>query len=121
MLLRMRIASWFAPLALLVLSSSLMSAQDAGSATGITGCLKQGSEKGGYYVTAQDGTMYELVGKSSNLAQHLNHTVTVTGRETKLPEAQESKLEPHEKTEASGGKYVDFQVADVKMVSASCQ
>ena len=120
MLLRMRIASWFAPLALLVLSSSLMSAQDAGSATGITGCLKQGSEKGGYYVTAPDGTMYELVGKSSNLAQHLNHTVTVTGRETKLPEAQESKLEPHEKTEASGGKYVDFQVADVKMVSASC-
>ena len=112
MLLRMRIASWFAPLALLVLSSSLMSAQDAGSATSITGCLKQGSEKGGYYVTAQDGTMYELVGNGSNLAQHVNHTVTVTGRETKLPEAQESKLEPHEKTEASGGKYVDCRGRD---------
>src|SRR3974390_3555413 len=116
----MRIASWFAPLALLVLFSSLMCAQDAGSTTGITGCLKQGSEKGGYYVTPQDGPRYESVAKGSNLPHNLNHTVTVTGGETKLPEAQESKLEPHEKTEASGGKYVDFQVADVKMVRASC-
>lgn len=111
---------WFAPLALFVLSPFLACAQDAASPTSITGCLKQGAEKGGYYVAAQDGKLYELIGKAANLSPHVNHTVTVTGHETKLSEAHEAKLEPHEKTEAGSGSYVDLQVTDVKMVSASC-
>lgn len=121
MLRLMRFTLWFAPLALFVLSPFLMYAQDSGSATSITGCLKQGSEKGGYYVTAQDGKLYELIGKAGSFAQHVNHTVTVTGHETKLPESHEAKLEPHEKTEAGSASYVDFEVTDVKMVSATCQ
>jgi len=117
----LRFTFWLAPLALFVLSPFLAYAQDAGGTTSITGCLKQGSEKGGYYVAAQDGKFYELVGKAGDFAPHVNHTVSVTGHATKLPESQEAKLEPHEKTEAAGGSYVDFQVTELKMISASCQ
>ena len=116
-----KLTSWFAPLALFILSPFLMYAQDSASATSITGCLKLGSEKGGYYVTAEDGKLYELIGKAGNFDQHVNHTVTVTGHTIKLPEPQEAKPEPHEKTEAANNPYVDFQPTEIKMVSASCQ
>jgi hypothetical protein len=95
-------------------------AQDAASPVNVTGCLKAGSEKGGYYVAAQGGKNYELIGKSSTFAPHVNHTVTITGAEAKLSEAQEAKLTPHEKTEAGAGTYTDVHVTDLKMVSASC-
>jgi hypothetical protein len=110
-----------AAVALFVLSPVLLCAQASGSPVSITGCLKQGSEKGGYYVVAEDGKMYELIGHAAQLSKHVNHTVTVTGQEVKLPESQESKLEPHEKTEAGNETYIDLQPTDVKMVSATCK
>ena len=92
-----------------------------GDQVSVTGCLQQGSEHGGYYVMGQDGKLYELMGKSVNLSQHLNQTVTVSGKQVKLSESQETKVEPHEKTESSGGSsYVDVQVGDLKVVSQSC-
>jgi hypothetical protein len=116
-----RLTLGFAVLALFVLSPFLLRAQESGAQSSITGCLKQGTEKGGYFVTAQDGKIYELIGDASELSSHLNHTVTVTGNATKLPESQEAKLEAHEKSEASGTTYIDFKVSSIKMVSASCQ
>ena len=117
----LRLSSWLVAVALFVLSPCLLCAQASGSPASVTGCLKQGNEKGGYYLTAQDGKLYELIGDSATLSQHLNHTVIVTGHEVKLPEAQESKLEPHEKTEAGSESYIDLRPTDVKMVSASCK
>lgn len=117
----LRFSLWFASLALFVLSPFLMYAQESGSPMSVTGCLKQGTEKGGYYVAAQDGEFYELIGQAASFAQHVNHTVTVMGHEIKLPESQEAKMEPHEKSEAAGGSYVDFRVTEVKMVSPHCQ
>lgn len=113
----LRFGLWFAPLALVLLTPFLMYAQDST----VTGCLKQGDEKSGYYVTAEDGKIYELMGKPSMFSEHVNHTVSVTGHDTKLPEAKEAKIEPHEKTEAGSASYVDFQVANLKMVSDSCK
>ena len=92
-----------APLVFLSLLPTLLSAQDNMSMggkqpTAITGCLKQGSDTGGYYIMGQDGKMYELMG--SGLAAHVNHTVTVTGHQVTLSHAQEEKKEASEKTEA---------------------
>jgi hypothetical protein len=117
---RLRLASWLARLAVLMLVPFLAYAQDAGGPVSVTGCLKAGSEKGGHYVIAQDGKIYELIGKAATFSPHVNHTVTVTGTAAKLSESQEAKLTPHERKEAGSGTYSDLQVTDLKMVSASC-
>ena len=100
----------------------LLSAQEMGSNnSSVTGCLKQGTETGGYYLLAQDGKMYEILGHGVNLAEHVGHTITLTGHSAKLPEKQETKRETAEKGEAGNSSYSDFRATSVKMVSASCQ
>ncbi len=113
-----------APLVFFSLIPVLLSAQDNMSMGGkkemsVTGCLKQGSDTGGYYIMGEDGKMYELMG--SGLAAHVNHKVAVTGHEVKLSHAQEEKKEASEKTEAGSSSYVDMKVTNLKMVSESCQ
>ncbi len=111
------------PLVFFVLVPVLLSAQDnMGMGTqgmSVTGCLKQGTDKGGYYIMA-DGKMYEVMAHGVNLAEHVGHTVTLTGHSVKLSEAQESKKEASEKAEAGSSPYRDFQVTGLKMVSSSC-
>ncbi len=86
----------------------------------ITGCLKKGSEEGGYYITDKDGTTWELSSKSINLSEHVNHTVSVAGREMPRSKADEAKTEQSEKSESGGSKYLDLRVAQLKMISPSC-
>ena len=86
----------------------------------VTGCLKKGSEDGGVYITGQDGKTWELSSKSVNLSEHLNHTVTVSGREMTGSKADEAKNEMSEKSEAGGNKYADLRVSKLQMVSTSC-
>jgi hypothetical protein len=111
-------------LVLFCLCPVLLSAQDNMGMSGdkqmsVTGCLKQGTDHGGYYLMAQDGKMYELMG--SGLAAHVNHTVTVTGKQVMLSHSQEEKKEASEKAEAGTGTYIDMKVSSLKMVSESCQ
>ncbi len=113
-----------APLVFFSLLPTLLSAQDNMSMGGkqsmsVTGCLKQGSDTGGYYIMGEDGKMYELMG--SGLAAHVNHKVEVTGHEMKLSHSEEAKKEASEKTEAGASSYVDMKVTHLKMVSESCQ
>ena len=84
-----------------------------------TGCLKQGTDHGGYYLMGENGTMYELWGH--NLAEHVNHKVTVTGMEEHMPQSMEQKRESSEMSEAGGASHVDMKVTSIKMVSESCQ
>jgi hypothetical protein len=120
-----KVSLFLAPLVFLSLFPILLNAQDnmgmggGKQAMSVTGCLKQGSDAGGYYLMAQDGKMYELMGPG--LAAHVNHTVTVTGQRVTLSHAQERKKEASEKAEAGGSTYVDMKVSSVKMVSESCQ
>jgi hypothetical protein len=120
-----RLFLFLAPLVLFSLIPALLSAQDNMSNMGskqsmsVTGCLKQGSDAGGYYLMGQDGKMYELMGKG--LAGHVGHTITVTGTQADLPHAQEQKKEAMEKSEAGSASYVDMKVSSMKMVSSSCQ
>ena len=84
-----------APLVVLTLLPVLLSAQDNMGMSGgkpamsVTGCLKQGSDTGGYYLMSQDGKMYELMG--SGLAAHVGHTITVTGHQVMLSHAAGSQ------------------------------
>ena len=108
------------PMALLMIFGLQVCAQDSGISVNITGCLKQGGESHGYYIVAPDGKMYELLGKTDELAKHVNHTVSVTGQTTKLSHPEEEKREASEKNEAGSSSYVDVTVTDVKMVNANC-
>lgn len=120
-----KVSLCLASLSFFILLPMLLSAQDnmgmggGKQAMSVTGCLKQGTDTGGYYIMGQDGKMYELMGKG--LGAHVGHTVTVTGMQVTLSKAQEEKKEASEKTEAGTSSYVDMKVSDVKMVSTSCQ
>lgn len=116
---RVKFVFWLSPLVLVCLCPIFLNAQNSASSS-VTGCLKQGSEKGGYYITGQDGKVYELVSKSVDLSKHVNHTVTVSGQEAKLPESHEAAVAQHEKAEAGGKSYTDLRVTSLKMVSESC-
>lgn len=84
----------------------------------VTGCVHQGVDKGGYFITTQDGTMYELFGK--NLKDHVNQQVTVTGKQFTPPAAEESRRNPVERSEAAGESFSDLKVSDIKAVSDKC-
>jgi hypothetical protein len=120
-----KVSLCLASLVFLILFPVLLSAQDNMGMSGgkqtmsVTGCLKQGTDTGGYYIMGQDGKMYEMMGKG--LSAHVGHTVTATGMQVTLPHSQEEKKEASEKSEAGTNSYVDMKVSDLKMVSTSCQ
>jgi len=118
-----KLSLWLALLAFVSLLPMLLSAQETGGkhSACVTGCLKPGTDTGGYYLIGQDGKMYEFTGSAVNLAEHVGHTVTVTGHTVKLSEAQESKKVQSEKAEAGSIAYGDFRATGVTMVSANCQ
>ena len=108
------------PMVCLTLFPVFLSAQNSmGKTVSATGCLKQGTDRGGYYLMGENGTMYELWGH--NLAQHVDHKVTVTGTEEQMPQSVEQKRESDETSESGGAPHVDLRVSNVKMVSESCQ
>jgi hypothetical protein len=117
-----KLSLWLVPLVLFGLFPVLLSAQDAmgSQAMSLTGCLKQGANIGDYYLMA-GGKMYEVMaGKGVSFAEHVGHTVTLAGHTVKLSEADEAKKEASEKTEAGSSPYADFQVTNLKHVSATC-
>jgi len=119
-----RLSLFLAPMVLFGLFPILAAAQDNMGMSNkqtmsVTGCLKQGSDSGGYYIMGDDGKMYELMGKG--LSAHVNHKVMVTGMPARMTQAQEDKRMATEKSEASGATVVDMKVSSLKMVSESCQ
>ena len=119
-----RLSLFLAPMVLFGLFPILAAAQDNMGMSNkqtmsVTGCLKQGSDSGGYYIMGDDGKMYELMGKA--LSAHVNHKVMVTGMPATMTQAQEDKRMATEKSEASGATVVDMKVSSLKMVSESCQ
>lgn len=86
----------------------------------VTGCLKKGSEAGGYYITDENGTTWELSSKTVDLSEHVNHVVSVAGHEMPRSKDEEAKTEQSEKSESGGNKYFDLKVAQLKMISSIC-
>lgn len=86
----------------------------------VTGCLKRGNEAGGYYIKDQNGKTWELVSGSSgiDLSAHVQHAVTITGKEVTTPKDQEAAKQPSESAE--GNPHSDLRVLTLKMLSPSC-
>jgi hypothetical protein len=115
-----RFSLWLIPLLLLSLFTLAVQAQETSTKTqSVTGCLQKGVEPGGFTITGEDGVMWELSGKVD--AVHVGHKVTVSGHVLHRSETEEAKFADHERQEANGKKYADFQVTSLKMVSTSCQ
>src|SRR5208337_1074636 len=117
MLLSAKSSPWLAAVAFLCLCSFPLYGQDTmqndqsgmGQKTAsthhmvnVTGCLKKGSEAGGYYITDENGTTWELSSKSVDLSEHVNHVVSVAGHEMPRSKTDEAKTEQSEKSESGG-------------------
>lgn len=86
----------------------------------VTGCLQQGMESGGYTLTAADGKIWELTGKTTGLDKHVGHKVEVTGQAMKGTTEEEKKMKESEGQEAGGKEQGDLKVSSVKHVSETC-
>jgi hypothetical protein len=89
--------------------------------TKITGCVQKGDELNGFTLKTKNGVTYELMGESVKLDEHVGHTVTVAGNKVHEKASVESQKQATEQKEANGGKYADFEVTGLSMVSESCQ
>jgi hypothetical protein len=112
----------FLALAVLSLQAAPQMDQDkAAKPETITGCLQKGSESEGYYLISNKGKHWELYPASDvSLADHVGHTVTVTGTVAHRSAEQEEKTQPSEKKETGTRKHADLQVSSVKHVSETC-
>jgi hypothetical protein len=87
----------------------------------VTGCLQKGLESEGFFVIGENDKHWELYPSGDvSLAEHVGHTVTVTGTVAHRTAAQEAKSQPHEKKEMGKKQHADLQVSSVKMVSPTC-
>ena len=87
----------------------------------VTGCLKRGNV-GGYRLTDQNGTSWTLISQDVNLAEHLNHAVTVTGKPVPLPPQQQQQgANSQQGASDEAGKHAPgLRVLTLKMLSNSC-
>jgi len=87
----------------------------------VTGCLQKGVEPVGFFIIGADNKHWELYsGKDISLADHVGHTVTVTGSIAKRSAKEEEKSQPNEKKETGTREHSDLQVSNLKMVSETC-
>jgi hypothetical protein len=95
--------------------------EKVGAPQTVTGCLQKGLENKGYFLLTADGQHWELYPTSKvSLAEHVGHTVTVTGTVAKRSAVQEEKSQPYEKKEITGKEHADLNVSSLKMVSETC-
>ena len=83
----------------------------------ITGCLKRGNAAGEYSIADQNGTVWKLTSTTVNLAEQVNHSVSVGGKPVVTPRQAENN--------ASGGQtegrpQPTLRVLNLKMLSNSC-
>src|SRR5581483_8804808 len=98
-----------------------MASDKSAKAETITGCLQKGTESEGYYLISKEGKHWELYSNPDvSLADHVGHTVTVTGTVAHRSATEEEKTQPNEKKETGSRKHADLQVSSVKHVSETC-
>jgi len=85
----------------------------------VTGCLKRSNE-GGYRLTDHNGTTWLLTSDTVNLAEHLNHSVTVTGKPVTTPKQQEANSQQGGTAEGGSKPSPGLRVLTLNMLSNSC-
>lgn len=86
----------------------------------LTGCLKRSSTTGGYSISDQNGTIWELKSSSVNLAQHVNHSVTVTGKAVSAGEQPGPNNQQNGDTHSESKPQYILRVLTLQMLSPSC-
>ena len=90
---------------------------DRGKVREVTGCLqKEGDD---YELMADNGSTWELKGEDSRLADHVGHTVRVTGT-VDHKKMHDAKEKAKEKTQDNPNEHGHLTVTNLKMVSRSC-
>jgi len=84
----------------------------------LTGCLKRAND-GGYRLTDHNGITWQLSSTSVDLAEHVNHSVTITGKPTELSKQQAAQNQSSDSGKA-GNTPRGLQVLTLKMLSNSC-
>ncbi|PYV53667.1 MAG: hypothetical protein DMG91_16515 [Acidobacteria bacterium] len=116
---------------MLGLCSVLVVAQDATSDTKgkaatrtITGCLQKGDSSDEFNLVANDGSTWEVKSTQANLADHVGHTVNVTGvvENNKMHNLKEDAKDTAHDTgmKKDNREHGHLTVTDVQMVSSSC-
>lgn len=121
--------SLFLCLVLVCTTSIWLSANDSSDKSksdtrSITGCLSQGDNPKEFNLKADDGSTWELRSSTAPLAEHVGHTVTVTGVVSHAM-AHNMKEDTKEMTHDAGitkesKEHGHLKVTDVQMVSSSC-
>ncbi|HMD44374.1 MAG TPA: hypothetical protein VKH45_14965 [Candidatus Acidoferrum sp.] len=94
--------------------------KDSGTQT-VTGCLQKGVEPTGFFLVSTEAKHWELYPNTGvSLAEHIGHTVTLTGTVAHRSKTQEEKSQPNEKKEIGVRQHADLQVSGLKMVSTTC-
>jgi hypothetical protein len=106
-----------------ILCAAPQMGNDKGSATQtITGCLEKGTETEGYYLISNGKKHWELYPESGvSLAEHVGHTVSVTGTVAHRSAEQEKVSHSNEKGEAGNKQHADLTVTSVKHISDTCK
>jgi hypothetical protein len=91
--------------------------EDRGKVREMTGCLQK--DGGEYELMADNGSTWELKGDDSRLADHVGHTIRVTGT-VDHNKMHEEKEKAKEKTQDNPREHGHLTVTNVKMVSRSC-
>jgi len=90
---------------------------DRGKVREMTGCLqKEGDD---YELMADNGSTWELKGDRVNLADHVGHTIRVTGT-VNHEKMHDAKEKAKDKTQDNPREHGHLTVTDVRMVSRSC-
>src|SRR5450755_2432901 len=98
-----------------------MADEKAATPQTVTGCLQKGTETGGFFLVSTEDKHWEVYPNPDvSLADHVGHTVTLTGTVAHRSKAQEEKTQPNEQKEIRGKKHADLQVSSLKMVSTTC-
>jgi hypothetical protein len=90
---------------------------DQGKVREMTGCLqKEGDD---YELMADNGSTWELKSERANLADHVGHTVRITGT-VDHEKMHNAKEKAKEKTQDNPKERGHLTVTNLKMVSRSC-
>jgi hypothetical protein len=86
----------------------------------LTGCLSNGEKAGEYSLVGADGSTWEIRSKTVKLADHVGHTVTVTGK-VWHPDMHGAKEKAKEIVDPNATEHGHLNATDISMVSDSCK
>jgi hypothetical protein len=86
----------------------------------VTGCLAKSDKAGEFVLTASDGSTWEIRSKTVKLADHVGHTVTITGN-VWHPDTHGAKEKVKDAVDPNATEHGHMGVTDISMVSDSCK